>query len=70
MQSQWLAVIIKHIFKSCTDREDTGPWRGLHCVNKAKKKRRSLHARLGTAEKPALAFFPLHSLYFSSRNII
>lgn len=38
MQSQWPTVIIKHTFKSCTDREDTGPWRGLDCVNKDKEK--------------------------------
>lgn len=58
MQSQWPTVIIKHTFKSCTDREDTGPWRGLHCVNKDQKKRRSLHARLGVGEKPALIVLP------------
>lgn len=38
MQSQWATAIIKHTFKSYTDREDTGPWRGLHCVSEDKKR--------------------------------
>lgn len=51
-------MIIKHTFKSYTDREDTGPWRGLHCVSEDKNKRRSLHARLDTGKKPALTVLP------------
>lgn len=69
MQSQWPTVVIKPTFKSCTDREDTGPWRGLHCAYKDEKTQKISPCKAGQGRKTCISSFSPYTHYISPIDI-